>query len=87
VSVLALLHIMAHGAWEGQGIGDPRFRATFRRESVGESDWYKERLRAERERDIALWSRHIAALEAFASGPGSRELDVSSRGWRKAACS
>ncbi|MGA3073437.1 MAG: hypothetical protein ABSG56_07080 [Bryobacteraceae bacterium] len=75
----ALLHIMAHGEWEGKGIGDPRFRAMFTREAVLESDWYKQRLRAKQERDIALWSRHIAALEAFVSGPGSRQFDVRSR--------
>jgi phosphoenolpyruvate carboxykinase (diphosphate) len=72
-------HIMAHGEWEGKGIGDSRFRAMFTREAVLESDWYKQRLRAKQERDIALWSRHIAALEAFAGGPGSREFDVRSR--------
>jgi hypothetical protein len=74
----ALLHIMARGEWEGKGIGDPRFRAMFTRESVLESDWYKQRLHAKQERDIALWSRHIAALEAFVSGPGSRQFDVRS---------
>jgi hypothetical protein len=75
----ALLDIMAHGEWEGKGIGDSRFRAMFTREAVLESDWYKQRLRAKQERDIALWSRHIAALEAFAGGPGSRQFDVRSR--------
>jgi hypothetical protein len=75
----ALLHIMAHGEREGKGIGDPGFRAMFTREAVLESDWYKQRLRARQERDIALWSRHIAALEAFVSGPGSRQFDVRSR--------
>ncbi len=75
----ALLHIMAHGEWEGKGIGDPPFRAMFTRESVVESDWYKERLRVKQERDIALWTRHIAALEAFAAGPSARDLDVGSR--------
>jgi hypothetical protein len=51
----------------------------FTRESVVASDWYKERLRAKQERDMALWSRHVAALEAFVSGPGSGQLDVRSR--------
>jgi CHASE3 domain sensor protein len=57
----------------------PRVREMFTRGSVLASDWYKERLRAKQERDIALWSRHIAALEAFVSGPGSRQFDVRSR--------
>jgi hypothetical protein len=75
----ALLHIMAHGKWEGQGVGDPRVREMFTRESVLASDWYKVRLRAKQERDMALWSRHIAALEAFVSGPGSPQFDVRGR--------
>jgi hypothetical protein len=75
----ALLHIMARGEWEGKGVGDPRVRAMFTRESVVESDWYKERLRTKQERDVALWKRHVAALEAFASGPGSGQFDVRGR--------
>ena len=75
----ALLHIMAHGEWEGNGVTDPPVRAMFTRESLLASDWYKERLRAKQARDTALWSRHIAALEAFVSGPGSRQFDVRDR--------
>jgi len=75
----ALLHIMARGQWEGMGIGDPRLRAMFSRESVLASDWYQERLHAKQERDIALWSRHIASLETFAAGPGARQFDVTGR--------
>jgi phosphoenolpyruvate carboxykinase (diphosphate) len=75
----ALLHIMAYGAWEGKGADDPRVRAMFTRESVLASDWYQERLRAKQERDIALWTRHISALEAYVSGPGSRQFDVRGR--------
>ena len=51
----------------------------FTRESVLASDWYQERLRAKQERDIALWSRHITALEAFVCGPSSEQFDVQSR--------
>ena len=38
--------------------------AMFTREAVLASDWYKERLRAKQERDVALWNRHIAALQS-----------------------
>ena len=48
-------------------------------ESVLGSDWYQERLRVKQERDMALWSRHIAALEAFAAGHGARQIDVAAR--------
>jgi hypothetical protein len=29
------------------------------------SDWYRERLRAKQNHDIALWTRHVKALETF----------------------
>lgn len=75
-----LLHIMAYGAWDGMTIDDPRLRAQFTREAVLASDWYTARLRARQEKDIALWDRHLAALEAFrGSGmtpPPGLELDA-----------
>lgn len=61
----ALLHIMAYGSCEGRGPSDPRFRALFDRDSVLRSDWYSERLRVKQDRDIALWKRHGADLEAL----------------------
>ncbi len=32
------------------------------------SDWYKERLAVKQQRDIALWRRHVEALERFQGG-------------------
>ena len=52
----ALLHIMAHGSYEGIGIDDPRFRKLFDRETVLASDWYEERLRMKQQRDSPLAS-------------------------------
>jgi hypothetical protein len=60
--VRALLHIMAHGRYEGKGIDDPSIRALFTREALLASDWYKERLSVKQMRDIALWQRHVGAL-------------------------
>ena len=60
----ALLHIMAHGEFEGMTLNDPRFRGLFDREVVLASDWYKERLRTKQQRDVALWQRHLAALQS-----------------------
>ena len=74
----ALLHIMAHGEWEGKGVEHDEVRAMFTRESLLASDWYKDRLRVKQERDVALWSRHIAALEGY-GGDGARQLDVAGR--------
>ena len=64
-SLKALLHIMAQGGYEGMGLDDPSFRELFDREAVLQSDWYQERLRVKQERDMALWRRHVAALEKF----------------------
>jgi len=62
--IRALLHIMAHGQYEGKGVGDPAIRALFTRETLLASDWYAERLAVKQHRDIALWRRHVISLEA-----------------------
>jgi hypothetical protein len=69
---------MAYGEWEGRRVDHAEVRSMFTRESLLTSDWYKDRLCAKQEHDVALWSRHIAALEAFEAN-GVRQLDVSSR--------
>jgi hypothetical protein len=61
----ALLHIMAHGSYEGMDLSTPAFRALFERDALLASDWYRERLHVKQQRDIALWNRHVAALESF----------------------
>ncbi len=70
----ALLHIMAHGEYQGMCIDSPEFRAMFSRDVVLKSDWYQERLRCKQIRDIALWERHSAALAAFAKGRTAANL-------------
>ena len=62
--IRALLHIMAYG------VGGERHRASggtamFTRESLLASDWYQERLRVKQRKDIAMWQRRVAAIEAF----------------------
>ncbi|MEO7191546.1 MAG: hypothetical protein ABI051_10875 [Vicinamibacterales bacterium] len=59
----ALLHIMAHGQFEGRDERDPAIRALFTRESLLASDWYRARLAAKQRHDNALWQRHHAYLE------------------------
>jgi hypothetical protein len=68
--VKVLLHIMAHGHYEGRDINDPSLRAMFTREALLASDWYRERLRVKQQRDIALWSRHVETVGADVAGPG-----------------
>jgi hypothetical protein len=60
----ALLHIMADGQYKGMTAADERVRNLFQRQTLLESDWYRRRLRAKQARDVALWTRHVAALEA-----------------------
>jgi hypothetical protein len=59
--VRVLLHVMAHGHYEGRSIADPALRAMFTRDAVLASDWYHARLAAKQARDVALWTRHVAA--------------------------
>jgi len=54
----ALLHIMAHGNFEGMGVEDPEVRKLFTRAYLLESDWYKERLLIKQSRDKQLWLQH-----------------------------
>ncbi|MCL4841922.1 MAG: hypothetical protein KJZ79_08785 [Bryobacteraceae bacterium] len=61
----ALLHVMVHGQWEGMDENHPDFRAMFTREAMLSSQWYADRLKAQQGREIALWQRHVADLEAF----------------------
>jgi hypothetical protein len=60
----ALLHVMVHGSYEGRGVNDPEIRGLFTREAMLRSDWYCERLAVKQQRDVALWTRHVGALEA-----------------------
>ncbi len=61
--IKALLHIMAHGHYEGKGIADPAIRAMFTREALLASAWYVERLAVGQKRDISLWQRHLSSME------------------------
>ncbi|HET6438202.1 MAG TPA: hypothetical protein VFG59_09085 [Anaeromyxobacter sp.] len=66
----ALLHVMVHGQYEGMGISHPRLRAMFGREETLASGWYRERLLVKQQRDVALWKRHVAAVESHRPGEG-----------------
>jgi hypothetical protein len=76
----ALLHIMADGSYQGKGVENADVRGLFTREYLMESDWYGERLRTKQARDIALWTRHLGALERFRAGCDVlRGVDIDSR--------
>ena len=88
----ALLHIMAHGQYEGKGVEDPAVRRLFTREYLLESDWYAERCGRSSARcgvmDAALQAlqRFQAAGDALgreewsATGGGSRASGAGERG-------
>ncbi len=65
----ALLHIMAHGNYEGKSLTDPSIRALFTPEALLESDWYAARLDAKAKVDESLWKRHAAYLEDYLKKP------------------
>jgi len=69
----ALLHIMAHGDYDGKDAADPAIRALFTREALLASDWYQERLAIKQRRDVALWERHVRSLTEFLASPGHRD--------------
>jgi hypothetical protein len=70
----ALLNIMASGSYEGKDAHHPEIRAMFTREALLASDWYRERLEVKQARDVALWQRHVAYLEAYAGRASHQEL-------------
>jgi hypothetical protein len=74
----ALLNIMAQGHFNGKDAHSPAIRSMFTRKSMLESDWYRDRLQRKQEIDIALWRRHVAALQTARESPLSlpeSELD------------
>ncbi|HEX4773478.1 MAG TPA: hypothetical protein VH351_21785 [Bryobacteraceae bacterium] len=72
--IRALLHIMAFGEFDGMRPGDPKLSSMFTRESMLRSEWYRERLLAKQAIDIALWSRHLSALEEPTTDVGAEAL-------------
>ena len=61
----ALLHVMAHGSYEGKTAKDPEVRDLFDADTILNSDWYADRLRAQAKIDRRLWTRHVENLTAF----------------------
>lgn len=57
-----LLHIMAHGHYEGKDERDPEFRRMFTRDALLSSDWYRQRLKVKQQREIDLWTRHLHSV-------------------------
>jgi len=79
----ALLTLMATGSWEGRKAADPAFRALFTRSHLLGSEWYRSRLLVKQRRDIRLFERHCAYVQAFIARPShadeSRRMDLAGR--------
>jgi hypothetical protein len=69
----ALLHIMAHGQFEGKDANHPEVRALFTRDALLASEWYHDRLAVKQTRDVALWERHTHSLTEFLARAGHRD--------------
>ena len=79
----ALLHIMAYGNYQGQGIDAREVREMFGRDYLLGCDWYRERLAIKQRRDEALWRRHYAYVQQkLAEAPETdtdRRADLAAR--------
>lgn len=82
----ALLHIMAHGKYEGKDENHPDIRAMFTRDAVLESGWYRKRLETRQQRDIARWTGHVQRLDdALGGGLDARDAAALGLADRRAA--
>ena len=61
----ALLHIMAHGNFEGHSLDSDEVRSLFTCKHLLESEWYQERLKSQQAQDIQSWKAHVDYLESF----------------------
>lgn len=71
--LLGLLHIMAEGSWKGMTLRSPAFRRLFTREEMQKSDWYRQRLARQQEKDQALYARHRDYLKDFMGKDHNKE--------------
>ena len=65
----ALLHIMAYGHYDDKTLDHPEIRSLFTRETTLNSQWYRDRIKAQQKHDQVLYRRHIKALETFLATP------------------
>ncbi|MCC5849043.1 MAG: hypothetical protein JJU29_13235 [Verrucomicrobia bacterium] len=78
----ALLHIMAHGDYEGKTLDDPEIRGMFTLEATLESDWYKARLEKRHglEKDrLKLLIHSLEGMEKTQNGFEDDRLEVTKK--------
>ena len=69
----ALLHIMAHGQFEGKTIDDPAVRCLFDMSKVRGQQWYLDRLAAKQQRDVRFLEAQRDYLKVFLGKETHRE--------------
>ena len=69
----ALLHIMAHGEFEGKTIDDPAVRGLFDVNEVRGRQWYIDRLTAKQERDVRYLEAQRDYIKVFLGKETHRE--------------
>ncbi len=78
-----LLHVMAHGHYEGKGIHEPELREMFTREYLLQSEWYHECLSRKQKKDIRHMERGVKELKSFLENPmhhrKAQEIGVADR--------
>lgn len=79
----ALVHTMVYGTYKGMTRHDEKFRKMFTADEVLNSQWYKDRLVAKQQRDIALWTKNVGYIEDILSRQtyalAAERLDIPSR--------
>lgn len=63
----ALLHIMAHGHYEGKDEKDPEIRKMFTADYVLNSEWYAERLKTKQQIECSYYQKQIEYIQSFMS--------------------
>lgn len=69
-----LLHVMAHGNYEGKDISDSELRKLFDREYVVNSDWYKARLLRKQQIDTSATINFITYIKEYMARPSNSEI-------------
>lgn len=63
--LVAILHIMRDGHWQGKTLADPEVRGLFDRDAMLASGWYKARLECRARLEVGLWESHEKCLHQF----------------------
>ncbi len=71
--LVAILHIMAEGSWQGKGLENPELRRLFDRDYVLGSDWYRARLSAYADSERSRLASGVSYIEKFLDSPSGRD--------------